>query len=94
LAVGYLLTAGLAFKTEIPYSSILTLVKRLVKVKLLLVSLALTIAVQLSLQAQTVRGVISGLIKDAAGNPVASASVTITSQETNAKRTATSDSYG
>lgn len=68
--------------------------KSLVKMKLLLVCLGITIALQMAAQAQTVRGVISGLIKDAAGNPVASASITITSQETNAKRTATADAHG
>jgi hypothetical protein len=70
------------------------LMKSLVKLKLLLVSLVLTIAVQMAAQAQTVRGVISGVVRDTAGNPVASASVTITSQETNAKRTATADANG
>ena len=70
------------------------LAKSLEKIKLLLFSLALTIAVQMAVQAQTVGGVISGVIKDAAGHPVASASVTITSQKTNAKRTATADANG
>src|ERR1035437_8764243 len=71
-----------------------TLAKSLEKIKLLFFSLALTLAVPMALPAQTVAGVISGVIKDAAGHPVASASVTITNQKTNAKRTATADANG
>jgi hypothetical protein len=36
-------------------------------------------------QAQTTRGVVGGTVKDPAGKPVAQASVTLTSEETNAK---------
>jgi len=45
-------------------------------------------------QAQTTRGVVGGTVKDPTGKPVAQASVTLTSEETNAKRTVVSDSQG
>ena len=45
-------------------------------------------------QAQTVRGVIGGVVKDPAGKPIASASVTLINDETKTKRATVTDAHG
>jgi hypothetical protein len=58
--------------------------------KLLLAVLFLTVAAR----AQTVRGVISGVVRDASGAAVAGASVTVSSEETGIERHTTTDAHG
>src|SRR5580693_101427 len=45
-------------------------------------------------QGQTVRGVISGVVKDQSGGVVAAASISVSNEETGEKRSATTDARG
>jgi hypothetical protein len=61
-------------------------------VKLKLISALVVFAV--AINAQTVRGVIGGVVTDSTAKPVASVAISVTSQDTGTKRTANTDARG